>query len=159
MFPQGACRHPSEKNWSSIGVRKWQKMKSRRKDNPGKLSQHFLSQSHKAALDDYVHFMSAKSRVDLLLDMETRRKEIQVKENMENNRYIIKLILDLCRTMAKQGIPFRGTYRGSKSDENGNVTQLLALISAGTSLPRGGVWGGVTPPNNFKLKNLVKMSK
>ena len=59
-----------------------------------------------------MHFMSAKSRVDLLLDMETRRKEIQVKEVMENNRYIIKLTLDLCRTMAKQGIAFRGTYRG-----------------------------------------------
>ena len=48
---------------------------------------------------------------------------------MENNQYIIKLILDLCRTMAKLGIAFRGTYRGSNSEENGNFTQLLALIS------------------------------
>ena len=48
---------------------------------------------------------------------------------MKNNRYIIKLILDLCRTMAKQGIAFRGTYRGSNSEENENFTQLLALIS------------------------------
>ena len=31
--------------------------------------------------------------------------------------------------MAKQGIAFRGTYRGSNSEENGNFTQLLALIS------------------------------
>ena len=31
MFPQGACRHPSEKNWSSIGIRKWQKNEKQRK--------------------------------------------------------------------------------------------------------------------------------
>ena len=97
-------------------------MKSRGVGKPGKLSEHFSSKAHKASLSDYVLFMSNNSRIDSLLHKEIFAKAIQIKEN---NRSVIKIIIDLCRTMARQGISFRG----SQSDADGNVTQLLSLLS------------------------------
>ena len=105
-------------------------MKSRGAGNPGKLSEHFSSKAHNAAFLDYVHFMSNNSQshvvdVDSLLDSEVRAKAVQLHEDKENNRAIIKLMIDLCRTMARQGISFRGT----QSDADSNFVQLLSLTS------------------------------
>ena len=125
MFPNGPDRERSEQNWCTTGVKKWDKMKSRGVGKPGKLSEHFSSKAHKASLSDYVQFMSNNSRIDTLLDKEIRAKAIQIEEDTENNRSVIKIIIDLCRTMARQGISFRG----SQSDADGNFTQLLSLLS------------------------------
>ncbi|CAB3994785.1 zinc finger MYM-type 1-like [Paramuricea clavata] len=127
MFPKGIDRERSTQNWCSTGVRKWDKMKSRGAGNPGKLSEHFSSKAHNAAFLDYVHFMSnnSQSHVDSLLDTEVRAKAVQLQEDKENNRAIIKLIIDLCRTMARQGISFRGT----QSDADSNFVQLLSFTS------------------------------
>ena len=125
MFPTGIDRERSTQNWSSTGVRKWDKMKSRGSGNPGKLSEHFSSKAHNAAFRDYVNFMSNNSHVDSLLDTEVRAKAVQLQEDKENNRAIIKLIIDLCRTMARQGISFRGT----QSDADSNFAQLLSFTS------------------------------
>ena len=80
-------------------------MKSRGAGNPGKFSEHFLSKAHNAAFLDYVHFMSnnSQSHVDSLLDLEVRAKAVQLQEDKENNRATIKLMIDLCHTMARQG--------------------------------------------------------
>ena len=125
MFPYGPDRERSEQNWCTTGVKKWDKMKSRGVGKPGKLSEHFSSKAHKASLSDYVQFMSNNSRIDTLLDKEIRAKAIQIEEDTKNNRSVIKIIIDLCRTMARQGISFRG----SQSDADGNFTQLLSLLS------------------------------
>ena len=125
MFPNGPDRERSEQNWCTTGVKKWDKMKSRGVGKPGKLSEHFSSKAHKASLSDYVQFMSTNSRIDTLLDKEIRAKAIQIEEDTENNRSVIKILIDLCRTMARQGISFRG----SQSDTDGNFTQLLSLLS------------------------------
>ena len=101
MFPYGPG---SEQNWCTTGVKKWDKMKSRGVGNPGKLSEHFSSKAHKASLSDYVQFVSNNSRIDTLLDKETRAKAIQIEEETENNRSVIKIINYLCRTLARQGI-------------------------------------------------------
>jgi hypothetical protein len=79
------------------------KMKSREAGNPGKLSEHFSSKAHNAAFLDYVHFMSnnSQSHVDSLLDSEVRTKSVQLQDDKENNRAIIKQMIDLCRTMAR----------------------------------------------------------
>ena len=69
--------------------------------------------------------MSSNSRVDSLLDKEIRTKAIQIEEDMENNRSVIKLMVDLCWTMARQGMYFRGSH----SDADSNFTQLLSLLS------------------------------
>ena len=125
MFPTGIDRERSTQNWSSTGVRTWDKMKSRGSGNPGKLSEHFSSKAHNAAFRDYVNFMSNNSHADSLLDTEVRAKAVQLQEDKENNRAIIKLIIDLCRTMARQGISFRGT----QSDADSNFAQLLSFTS------------------------------
>ena len=101
MFPSGMDRERSTQNWCSIGVRKWDKMKSRGAGNPGKRSEHFSSKAHNAAFRDYVNFMSNNSHVDSLLNTEIRAKAIQLQEDKENNRTIITLIIDLCHTMAR----------------------------------------------------------
>ena len=125
MFPSGMDRERSTQNWCSIGVGKWDKMKSRGAGNPEKLSEHFSSKAHNAVFRDYVKFMSNNSDVDSLLDKEIRAKAIQLQEDKQNNRAIIKLIIDLCRTMARQGISFRDT----QSDAESNFAQLLSFTS------------------------------
>ena len=87
--------------------------------NPGKRSELFSSKAHNATFRDYVNFMSNNSHVDSLLDTEVRPKAVQLQEDKENNRPFIKLIIDLCRTMAGQGISFRGT----QSDADSNFAQ------------------------------------
>ena len=69
--------------------------------------------------------MSNNSHVDSFLDTEVRAKAVQLQEDKENNRAIIKLIIDLCRTMARQGISFQGT----QSDADSNFAQLLSFTS------------------------------
>ena len=119
MFPTGIDRERSTQNWSSTGVRKWDKMKSRGSRNPGKPSVHFSSKAHNAAFRHYVNFMSNNSHVDSLLDTEVCAKAVQLQEDKENNRTIIKLIIDLCRTMA----------RHTQSDADSNFGQLLSFTS------------------------------
>ena len=75
----------------------------------GKTFRTFLVKSTQRSVSDYVNFMSNNSHVDSLLDTEVRAKALQLQEDKENNTAIIKLIIDLCRTMARQGISFRGT--------------------------------------------------
>ena len=88
VFPTGIDLERSTQNWSSTGVRKWDKMKSRGSANPGKLSEHFSSKAHNAAFQDYVNFMSNNSHVDSLLDTQVRGKAVQLQEDKENNRAI-----------------------------------------------------------------------
>ena len=66
--------------------------------------------------------MSNNSHIDTLVDKETRANAIQIEEDTENNLSVI--MIDLCRTMARQRISFRG----SQSDADGNFTQLLSLF-------------------------------
>ena len=125
MFPTGIDRQGSAQNWSSTGVRKWDKMKSRGPGNPGKFSEHFSSKAHNAAFRDYANFMSNNSHVDSLLDTEVRAKTVLLQKDKENNRAIIELIIDICRTMARQGMSFQGT----QSDADSNFAQLLSFTS------------------------------
>ena len=96
-------------------------MKSRGDGNPGKLSEHFSSKAHTAAFRDYVNFMSNNSHVYSLLDTKTCAKGIQLQEDKANNRAIIKLIMDLCRAMARYGVSFRGA--------ESNFAQLFSFTS------------------------------
>ena len=43
-------------------------MKSRDKDNKGKMAKKFTSASHKAALSELAHFVKNLSHVDVMLD-------------------------------------------------------------------------------------------
>lgn len=59
LFPKGKGKDP----WVSVGVKSWSKMKSRGRDKPGKLQQHFFGESHKQSVRDYYLSFSSSTEV------------------------------------------------------------------------------------------------
>ena len=100
---------------------------SGRKGNAEKLSQHFASSGHKAALNAFLAFQNKSSHVDLLLDKERRKVLIEEEAEMQRNREAINTLLDITRTLARQGISFRGS--SSEKDGNGNFRQIASLVA------------------------------
>nr|XP_047122341.1 zinc finger MYM-type protein 1-like [Hydra vulgaris] len=126
LFPNGPGRENSEVAWVENGIRTWHKMKSRgKKGKRGKLSEHFSSKSHKASLLDYCNYCNSAQHINLLLDKKQRQIVISEKEEMESNKCVIKILIDLARTLGRQGIAFRG----DDWDENGNFRQLVYFMS------------------------------
>nr|XP_047131599.1 zinc finger MYM-type protein 1-like [Hydra vulgaris] len=126
LFPNGPGRENSEVAWVKNGIRTWHKMKSRgKKGKRGKLSEHFSSKSHKASLLDYCNYCNSAQHINLLLDKKQRQIVISEKEEIESNKCVIKVLIDLARTLGRQGIAFRGDDR----DENGNFRQLVYFMS------------------------------
>lgn len=64
LFPKCPNRQFADPAWVENGVRAWSKMKSRGKQKPGKLTQHFTSLSHKSALDDFSNFLNSSNHID-----------------------------------------------------------------------------------------------
>lgn len=125
LFPHGPDREFSDNAWVTEGVRVWHKMKSRGKNKPGKLSEHFSCSAHKAALRDYCNFMKTSCHIDVLFDQENREKSIQIQHEREYNKQVIKILMDTARTLARQGLAFRG----DSDDKNGNFIQIVELLS------------------------------
>lgn len=125
LFPEGPSRENSEPMWKEIGVRQWHKMKSVGKEKLGKLSQHFSSKTHKAALADFCQYSQKDKHIDVQLDKSKRMCMIQEKHDMEFNSKILNILFDVAKTLGRQGMSFRG----SSSDEDGNFRQIVYLIS------------------------------
>lgn len=125
MFPNGPDREFSEHAWTTDGVRVWHKMKSRGKNKPGKLSEHFSCSSHKAALRDYCNFMKTDCHIDVLFNQANREKCMQIQHEREYNKQVIKILIDITRTLARQELAFRG----DGDDKNGNFNQIVQLFS------------------------------
>ena len=103
-------------------------MTSRGKGKKGKLAVHFASKSHKAALADFYAFSQQSSNVDLLLDKEKRVNAIQAEKDKLTNSDAVYILLDVARTLARQGISFRGrsTESTQEHDEiDGNFNQIV----------------------------------
>ena len=124
LFDDTPSKEKADPSWKTTGVRKWHKMKSVGKSKQGKLVQHFSSQSHKASLGAYCHFLQRTKHIDIQLDKEKRAAQIQEAQGLEYNRQIILILLDIAKTLARQAIPFRGD-----SNEDGNFYQLVILLS------------------------------
>ena len=107
------------------GVSTWNKMKSRGMGKKGKLAMHFSSHSHKAALSAYVSFCNPSCHVDALLDKDVRNAKIQEEREKLENKEVVKILLDIVKTLARQDIAFRG----NGSDKNGNFCQIVALVA------------------------------
>ncbi|CAB4034413.1 zinc finger MYM-type 1-like, partial [Paramuricea clavata] len=123
LFHDTPSKEKADPSWISTGVRKWHNMKSVGKNKQGKLAQHFSSQSHKASLAAYCHyFLKTTKHVDIQLDKAKRAAQIQEAEDLEYNRKVIHILLDIARTLARQALPFRGD-----SNEEGNLYQLVLL--------------------------------
>lgn len=125
LFPSGPGRCKADPAWTTIGVRQWPKMKSCGKQKKGKLEQHFSSEAHKAALSDYCHFINEDAHIDSVLSKIDSKETIKREQLRNFNNDAIKIMLDVTRTLARQGLAFRG----HDDDKNGNFRQILELIS------------------------------
>lgn len=96
---KGPNREFAENAWINDVVRVWHKMKSRGKNKPGKLSEHFACLSHKTALQDYCNFMKKSSHIDVLFDQENRTLSIQIQHKREFNKQVIKILMDTARIL------------------------------------------------------------
>lgn len=125
LFPKGPHRTNENLSWSQYGVRNWEKMKSRGKNKSGKLECHFSSLAHKSSLIDLSNFSMNSNHIDKLLNTEKRKCAIQACKQKEFHKDIIKILFDVTRTLARQGLPFRG----DGDEKNGNFYQIILLIS------------------------------
>lgn len=153
LFPAGVDRSQSETSWTKEGVRRWSAMKSRGKDKKGKLLLHFTSKAHKAALQDYLHFIEETGRVDVLLSKEVRACKIKEEQEKEFNREIVSILLDITKTMGRQGLPFRG----HSDDKNGNFYQIVQLVGRHNNYLKK--WLSDTKFRPYKVSYLSKTSQ
>ena len=121
--PHGINAEKSEEVWTE-GFNNWCKaMGSQGKGKQGKIPTHFQSNSHKAALMDYATFCNQSEHVDLLLDKEKRAKIIEEEKIIKKHRDVIVMMLDISRTLARQGLSFRNVH-----EEDSNFVQLVQLV-------------------------------
>ena len=67
------------------------------------------------------------ANIDLLLDKGRRSNLIEEEAEIQRNRESIEILLDVARTLARQGIAFRGS--SSEKDETGNFRQIVNLLA------------------------------
>lgn len=125
LFPEGPGRSNSISVWATEGARQWHKMKSCGRTKKGKLAEHFNSDAHKAALSDYCNFISEGGRIDILLNKNLRQDLLRQNQEKEFHRRVLLILLDIARTLSRQGLAFRG----AGEDDNGNFKQVVNLIS------------------------------
>lgn len=80
LFPIGSGRLHSKSSWTTCGVNLWHQMKSKGKNKPGKLEQHFKCESHKAALSDYCSFMEDLNHIDVILNESRQNNLIKLEQ-------------------------------------------------------------------------------
>ena len=108
LLPTDPGRELADPAWTK-GMNQWHKMRSRGTAKRGKLEEHFSCKSHKAALGDFVHFKQQAAHLDIIMDRERRNKEIQEQEDLQNNKEdAVAILMDVSRTLARQGLAFRG---------------------------------------------------
>ena len=106
-------------------IRAWSKMKgSQRKKKPGKLTQHYTSVAHQAAVYDYINFIDENSHVDKLLYQSKKQQLIEEERLLNRNKEVIEILLDVTRTLAQQSLALRG-----HDENNSNFDQIVALLA------------------------------
>ena len=119
------------RHWTLNGVRSWHKMKSHGKEKTGKLAAHFTSSNHQEALNALLAFQNKSTHIDMLLNKDGRKALIEEEAKTQRNREAIKALLDVTRTLRRQGISFRGS--SNEKDGNGNFRQIVFLVSRHSS--------------------------
>ena len=74
---------------------------------------------------DFIGFISTSSHVDVQLNKEKRAYLLAKEKLRQQNAEVITILLDVARTLAPQGIAFRG----DGDDKNGNFQQITRLVS------------------------------
>ena len=101
-------------------------MKSRGTAKKGKLSGHFSSDSHKEAIRSYAPYCDALCHIDIMLDKSARKAKIQEEADKLEDLEAIKVLMDVAKTLARQGFAFRGD---GKLEQNGNLIQMTLLVA------------------------------
>ena len=128
LFPENFVRSCSNQECVSEGVRQWHKMKSRGAKDRRKLITHFSSEAHRAALSDFCHFNNEGTHVDILLDKSIREKKIAEEREKEYHRKVIEILVDVTKSLGRQGFAFRG-HDSFEKEIDGNFMQVVHLIS------------------------------
>jgi len=76
-------------------------------------------------LNDYSNFILHSNHIDGLLNKEHRKNVINFIQQKEFHKDVIKILFDVSRTLARQGLPFRG----DGDEKNGNFNQIVLLLS------------------------------
>ena len=122
---QSAQSERSDRSWIE-SIDDWSKMKgSRGKGKLGKLETHFSSGAHASALRVYTDFVRKGGQIDTLLTKQQRRGIIDSETEKEKNREVIEMLFDVAKTLARNGMAFRG----NNADEDGNFRQTVQLLS------------------------------
>ncbi|CAB4038232.1 Hypothetical predicted protein, partial [Paramuricea clavata] len=125
LFGSGPGMEKAENVWSTEGVCTWHKFKSCGKAKRGKLATHFSSACHKSAMFAYANFVKTCGHVDVLLSKTKRHALIQEEEDLVRNRKVVEILLDITKTLGRQGIAFRG----HGDDKEGNFHQIVMLMA------------------------------
>ncbi|KAF2904603.1 hypothetical protein ILUMI_01575 [Ignelater luminosus] len=86
---EGTRRDHTDPAWVVNGGRKWHKMKSACVKKQGKLAENSLSEAHKAALQDYCHFVTSSQHVDVVLKKSDRNLAIKNEEEHCFNKQVL----------------------------------------------------------------------
>lgn len=73
----------------------------------------------------YANFVKTSGHVDVLLSKTKRCALIQEEEDLIRNRKVVEILLDITKTLGRQGIAFRG----HGDDKEGNFYQIVMLMS------------------------------
>ena len=126
IFGQGGyMKGKAEKVWIE-GTDDWAKMKgSRGKNKPGKLQTHFSCDAHTAALREFAVFVQEAGHIDTLLSKPQQKSVIDNESKREKNREVIEMLIEVVKTLTRNGI----ALRGDNLDEDGNFQQIVYLLS------------------------------
>lgn len=69
--------------------------------------------------------MTSSNHIDCILNKVNRQQAIEVEHKIHFYKEVINILFDITRTLARQGLAFRG----DNNEENGNFNQLVLLIS------------------------------
>ena len=98
-------------------------MKNSGKTKKGKLEEHFSSSAHEAALNDYCHLIHKDRQVDILLNKTTQQNLIKEQQEREFHKRVLLILIDVARSLGRQGLAFRGSDGGEH--DNGNFRQIV----------------------------------
>lgn len=74
---------------------------------------------------DFRNFLNNSNLIDCILNKVNRQQAIKVKYQKHFHREVITRLLDITRTLTRQGLAFRG----NGNEENGNFNQIVLLLS------------------------------
>ncbi|CAB3991911.1 Hypothetical predicted protein [Paramuricea clavata] len=84
-----------------------------------------ICESQKCNVFAYANFVKTCGHMDVLLSKTKRHALIQEEEDLVRNRKVVKILLDITKTLRRQGVAFRG----HGDDKEGNFHQIVMSMA------------------------------